>query len=172
MPEKPAKKNDAPLGERQRRIYNFLSNNRTGVLTTVDPNGEPHGTVIYYTIDDRFNVSFLTKTGTKKYDNLTKKNHTVLVVFESSSQTVAQIIGKANEIKDSYAVNEVAADVFKTSLSHSESGLPPLIKLEAGEYTAFTIEPDQIRMATFAKPDSGDYEKVFESIESFHLKDE
>ncbi len=170
--KKPDKKNDAPLSERQRRIYDFLSGNRTGVLAMVDPNGEPHGVVVYYAIDDKFVISFLTKTHTKKYDDLIRNNHVMLVVFEQAGQKVAQITGKAKEIKDSYEINAVAADIFKTSLDTSKSGMPPLVKLEAGAYTAFRITPDQIRMATFANPDSGDYENVFESIECFDLKED
>lgn len=170
--KKPVKKNDAPLNERQRRIYAFLAGNRTGVLAMVDPNGEPHGVVVYYTVGDKFVISFLTKTHTKKYDNLIRNNHVMLVVFEPSGQKVAQITGKAKEIGDNYEVNAIAEDIFKVSLDTSESGMPPLIKLDAGDYTAFKVVPDQIRMATFANPDSGDYENIFESIESFNLKED
>jgi nitroimidazol reductase NimA-like FMN-containing flavoprotein (pyridoxamine 5'-phosphate oxidase superfamily) len=171
-PKKPVKKDAAPLNERQRRIHDFLSGNRTGVLAMVDPDGEPHGVVVYYAVGDKFAISFLTKTHTKKYDNLIRNSHVMLVVFEPSGQKVAQITGKATEIKDNYEVNAVAADIFKTSLNTSESGMPPLVKLDAGAYTAFRITPGQIRMATFANPDSGDYENVFESIESFNLKED
>lgn len=170
MFSKTVKSDEAALSERQRRIYEFLDSNRTGVLATVDPSGEPHATVIYHTVDKDFNVSFLTKSGTKKYDNLVRNNHVVLVVFDAVSQTVGQVIGKAVEIKDGYDINTVAAAVFMTSLKTSEGGLPPIAKLKAGEYAAFEIVPKQIRMASYARPDSGDYDKIFDSIESFELK--
>lgn len=171
MSKKPARKNDAPLSQRQQRIYDFLRTNNVGVLATVDPNGEPHATVIYYAIDEHFTVTFLTKTGTKKYDNLARHNDTVLVVFEPASQTVAQVIGTAVKITAGYDVNEVAANVFRTYADGGKNDQPPLVKLEAGDYTAFEIEPGQIRMATYSRPESGDYENVFESIESFELND-
>lgn len=160
------------LSERQRRIYDFLNNSRMGVLATVDPDGEPHGVVIYYTIDEHFAVSFLTRAGTKKYDNLSRLNHVMLVVFDPATQTVAQVIGKAVEITDGYDINAVAAAIFMTSIKTSQGGLPPIAKLPAGTYVAFKIEPDQIRLATYADPASGDHTKIFQSIESFDLHDD
>lgn len=163
--------NDRKLSEREQRIYSFLHQNPAGVLATVDADGEPHGTVVYYTIDKNFTIAFLTKTGTRKYDNLIRHNNAMLVVYDSVSQTVAQVVGKAVEIRDSYDVNAVAAAVFMTSLKTSEGGVPPIAKLQAGEYTAFRIEPQQVRMAIYARPGPGDYDTLFESIESFNLKE-
>ena len=158
------------LSERQRRIYDFLHDNPAGVLTSVDTNGYPHGAVIYFYINDKFVISFLTKKGTKKYDNLLRNNKVMLVVYEPVSQSVAQVIGRAYEIKDNYDVSLMAQHVFEASMKMSEGGVPPITKLQVGPYVAFEIEPSQIRMAVYERPDSGDYGKVFESIESFELK--
>ena len=166
------KDTDTILSQRQRRIYDFLQYHPTGVLTTVDPNGDPHGVVIYYTINKEFNVSFLTKTETKKYDNLMRNGHVMLVVFDQASQTVAQVIGKALEITDNYDANVVAAEILKISQKTSKGGTPPISKLHTGGYTAFKIVPDQIRIAFYDKSGSGNYSDIFESIESFVLKDE
>lgn len=165
-------KDHKTLTERQQRIYDFLYGNGIGVLSSVDPNGNPHGVVIYYTISRSFEVEFLTKAETKKYDNLKHNNHVTLTVFEPRSQTTAQIIGKAQEVKNGSEINGTAARVLGTSLRTSDAGLPPLSKLQAGEFVAFKIEPVQIRMAVYARPDPGDYSQLFETIESFELKNE
>lgn len=161
--------NMAPLSERQRRIWNFLNKVRVGVLTSVDPNGNPHGSVIYYTLNNNFNISFLTKTETKKSDNLIRNNHVMLVVFDPVSQGVVQVTGKTMPVSDNYEINRIAAAVYETSLRDSEGGVPPIAKLEAGDFVAFQIIPYQIRMALYARPDSGGYDKIFESIESFEF---
>lgn len=172
MVDKTDNKEGKPMTERQQRIYDFLNSVHVGVLATVDPNGEPHGAVIYHCIDPAFTMSFLTKTGTKKYDNLVRHNHTMLVVFEPVSQTVVQVTGKAVEIKNTDEINRVAEAVFEVSSKTSEGGISPITKLAAGEYAAFKIEPVQIRMASYIRPDPGDYAQLFESIESFELKDQ
>jgi uncharacterized pyridoxamine 5'-phosphate oxidase family protein len=164
-------KQDSPLSERQRRIYDFLHDNPVGVLTSVDPNGYPHGAVIYFYINEKFGISFLTKKGTKKYDNLVRNNNVMLVVYEPISQSVAQIVGQAYAMKDGYDLNVMAQKVFEASLKTSEGGIPPITKLQIGAYTAFEIKPAQIRMAIYERPDSGDYSRIFESIESFELEE-
>lgn len=169
-PKKRQNNKPAPLTERQRRIHDFLAGHRSGVLSMVDPDGEPHGVVVYYSFGRDFILSFLTRVGTKKYDDLMHNDHVMMVVFEPPKQQVAQVIGKAKEVRDSYKINEVASDILRASLD-SDSGMPPVVKLDAGEYTAFRIIPDQIRMSSYSSPESGDYDNVVEAIESFDLKD-
>ncbi len=159
------------LSYRQKRIYDFLANNRVGVLASVDPDGEPHGSVVYYMVDKRFNVSFLTKSNTKKYDNLVRHKNVMLVVYDVAAQTVAQVIGKAVEVKDSYEVNRIASVVFVAGIKSGSGSVPPVAKLGSGEYTAFRITPDQIRIAIYGRPDPAEHSnKIFDSIESFDLK--
>jgi len=159
------------LTEREQRIFDFINRNSAGVLASVTPDGQPHATVIYYMIDkDDFTISFLTKTGTEKHRNLVMNNHVELVIFESLSQTVAQVFGTAEEITDPDVINIVADNIFHISMETSRGGVPPIAKLNAGEFTVFTIIPSQIRIAYYRRPDSGGYSQVFESIESFDLK--
>lgn len=163
----------ATMSDRQRRIYQFIKANPTGVLASVDPNGEPHAAVIYHVIDDRdFGISFLTKKATKKYDNLIHQNRVVLVVFDAARQTVAQVFGKAEEVTKPETINLIANAVNQASLKTSKQGILPIAKLEAGDYAGFRILPTQIRMAVYTQPKSGNGHDAFESIESFELRPE
>lgn len=170
MSHKPlAKVNPATLNERQRRIATFLDSMRVGVLTSVDPSGDPHGSVIYFTVNKDFVLCFLTKANTKKADNILRNNRVMLVVFDPGTQTVAQVIGKTVQITDHYTLNAVSAEIYMTSIRNAKD-LPPITKFEAGDYVGFRIEPDQIRMAAYATPESGDHGRIFDSIESFELE--
>lgn len=160
------------FSDRKQRILAFLRENPTGVLSTVTPDGNPHGVVIYFRVNTDFTVSFLTKTGTRKYDNILHDNHVMLTVFEPHSQATAQVIGVAQKLADSYEINELAATILTISMETSEAGTPPISKLVSGDYAAFRIEPLQIRMAVYDRPDSGEYGQLFESVESFELNDE
>jgi general stress protein 26 len=163
------RQDQAVFTERQRRIHDFLNKNHVGVLATVDPNGDPHGAVVYHTIDKGFDISFLTKTGTKKYDNLVRDNHVVLVVFEPTSQAVVTVTGKAYEVVRDSDIEVVATEIYEDNFRDKKNGVPPISKLQAGDCAAFDIIPDQIKMAEYADSGVGDYEKIFESIESFEL---
>lgn len=158
------------FSERQKRIHTFLRAHHTAVLSTVTPDNDPHGTVIYYTVDDDFTFYILTKTGTRKYDNMVHNDHVMLTIFDADSQAVAQVVGLAAECGDSHAVDEVAGMLFDPARRAGSDGLPPIVKLQAGPFTAFQIHPVQIRMANYGQPDSGDYNSMFESIESFDLR--
>ena len=164
-------KEEVRFSDRKQRIYDFLIANPIGVLSSVTPDGNPHGTVIYYHAARDFTITFLTKTQTRKYDNLRRNNHVMLTVFDAQTQTTAQVAGKTVEISDSYEINVVAGAILGASLQTSEAGMLPITKLEAGRYVAFKLTPVQIRMAVYARPDPGDYSELFESIESFELNE-
>lgn len=159
------------FSDKKQRMYNFLFETSVGVLSSTDPDGDPHGAVIYYTINKDFEIAFLTKSQTKKYDNLIRNNHVMLTVFESLTQTTVQITGVAKQVKNVFDMNKIVDKVIGTSLKSSDAGLLPLSKLQAGSYVAFRIKPVQVRMAVYARPDPGDYDELFETVESFNHND-
>lgn len=160
----------ASLGDRQKRIYKFLQSNQTGVLASVDPNGDPHGSVVYYVVSaEDFSVSFITKTGTKKYDNLVHHNRAVLVVFDASTQTVAQVIGAVDEVTELREIFKTARKLSALHRAVDQDEDMPISKLNAGDYAVLKILPVQIRIAQFARPEARGSGELFESIESFDL---
>ncbi len=163
------KVDETVFSDRKRRIYAFLKSCPVGVISTVNSQNNPHGTVIYFDINKEFTITFLTRTRTKKHDNILHNNAVMLTVFDAATQTTAQITGVATEIQDGYDVNGIAGNIFARSLRLNKVGLMPINKLDAGPYVAFVIQPEQIRMAVYSRPDPGDYDKIFESIESFDL---
>lgn len=157
------------FSDRRKRMFNFLQQNPTGVLSSVTPDGEPHGVVVYYMVRPDLSISFLTKVGTRKYDNLVHDDRVHLTVFEPKTQAVVQVAGHASEVKNSTEMNAIAGAIQRATLRTSVAGIPPIAKLRAGVYAAFTIAPSQIRMAVYARPDPGSYSEIFESVESFDV---
>ena len=161
----------ATYSDKEIRMYEFLQNTAVGVLSSVTRNNDPHGAVVYFGIDKKFIVSILTKSDTKKYDNLQHNSHVMLTVFETVTQTTVQLTGVAEEVSDPSKINEIAQMNMRATMKNSHGGIPPISKLEAGSFTAFEIKPVFVRMAVYAHPDSGDYGELFESVSSFELKD-
>ena len=159
------------LSERQKRIYDFLNRHHVGVLSTVTPDGNPHGVVVYFVIDRDFTIHILTKTGTRKYDNLIYNNHALLTVFDPELQATAQITGIATEYAGKHTIQRVA-DALYARQGELHKGLPPIMKLQADAFTTFTIVPVQIRMALYQSSHPGSYEDLFTSVESFDLVSE
>ncbi len=157
------------MSSRERRVYELLRTAPVGVLSMVDPNGEPHGVVIYFTIHKDLTISFLTKTETRKYDNLVRNDHVMLTVYDPALQATVQVTGRAHEVVEPTKVNAIAGGVLAASMASSDGKMPPISKLNAGTYAAFTILPVHVRMAVYADHAQGDYEAMFDSIESFKL---
>ena len=157
------------LSLRTQTIYDFLQANPIGVLSTVTPDGEPHGATVYFTVTKDLIISFLTRSNTRKYDNMKNNNHVMLTVFEPHSQTAVQATGTATGITEHGVITRLAADITRICLDTGGSGLAPIAKLEVGRFAAFEINPVQIRMARYAAHDAGDYNDIFESVESFEV---
>lgn len=166
MITKPGEQTDTKSSDKKQRIHDFLFATSVGVLSSVNPEGDPHGAVIYFSINEQSVITFLTKSGTRKYDNLKHHDHAMLTVFDAKSQTTVQITGRATEITDNYDINEIAEKTLTASIKTSDGGMPPIMKLKAGEYVAFKIEPVQIRMAVYARSDPGDYAELFETVDN------
>ncbi len=154
----------ASSSESNRRIYNFLKVHPVGVLAMVDPEGNPHATVIYFSVDEEFNITFTTKRDTKKHDNLKHNNHVQLIAYEASSQTTVQITGIAKDISHEPEASEAFSNTVRASMQTSGADVPPISKLQAGHYVAYKLSPKQIRMAIFARPDPGGYD-IYETID-------
>ena len=152
------------IEQNEQEAHNFLKNHTVGVLATVDPNGEPHAAAIYYFADEDFTISFITKTQTKKADNLQHNNHAVLVVYEPASQTTVQITGTVSAVTELLEVNDIFRRVLNASLETSQTSVPPIAKLKEGDYIGFRLTPKQIRMAAFRHSESGEYADLFKTF--------
>lgn len=145
------------------KAHDFLKGHPVGVLATVDPDGNPHAAAIYFTIDGSSTISFLTKAGTKKADNLKRNGRAVLVVYDAMLQTTVQVTGEAVAVADPAEVNEVFAGILTASIAVSNTSVPPISKLQAGDYVAYRLRPKQVRIAVFSKPEFGHYEDLFKT---------
>lgn len=150
--------------ETSKSIYNFLKDSPVGVLSSVTKDGQPYGVVIYYHVDDDFMFSFVTKKATTTHHNLESNKDVVLVVYDSFSQTTVQITAKAEVITD----NDVAEQAFNRTLEaakqSSDSGVPPITKMWAGDYVAYSLRPSHIQMRVFVRPDPSGYD-LFSTID-------
>ena len=148
----------------QRAAHDFLKKHKVGVLATASPNGDPYAAAIYYTVDSALAISFLTKTGTKKADNLEHNNHAMLVVYEAETQTTVQVMGSVSKVTDDTEANRVFSQVVYASIDTSKTDIPPILKLDEGEYVTYKLTPTQVRMASFSHAKSGGYDTLFKTI--------
>lgn len=155
----------ASSSERNQMIYDFLHMHPVGVLASADPNGDPHGAVIYASVAENFDITFTTKRDTKKHENLQFNPRVMIVIFEEHSQTTVRITGVAEQVKDEKEATKIFRSTLKAAIETSESGVPPVSKIYAGPYIAYRVQPSEIRMAVFIRPERGELEEMYEIIE-------
>jgi len=148
----------------QKEAHDFLKKHNVGILATVSPNGDQHAAALYYTVDAALNISFVTKTGTKKADNLEHNNHAMLVVYEAETQTTVQVTGSVSKVTDIVEANEVFTQIVLASVKTSKTDMSPATKLHEGDYVTYRLTPTQVRMASFSHAESGSYETLFKTI--------
>ena len=141
----------------------FLNDQRSGVLATADRSGNPHAAAVYYKLDDDMSILFGTRSETQKFKNLLENNQAAFVVYEESTQTTVQIMGRAEVVEDEETYNKVVHNMKNSSSEISDESLAPAEKLNAGDYKVVRILPMVIKLAEYsvAQPGSGD---LFETI--------
>lgn len=144
--------------ESAERIFQTLSSEPVAVLATTKDSGAPHAAAVYFSVDEDFNLYFVTKKGTQKYKELQRDPRVCMVVYELTSQTSVQVSGVAEEENDVTAANKAFDNMLRAAENTSGSGIPPITKLHAGYYVAYKVKPSFISMVVFARPDPGGYE--------------
>lgn len=136
---------------RHARAYDFLHRHVAGVLCTVDPNGEPHGAVIYFAVDTGLAITFTTRKGTKKADNVEHMNHAMLTVFDEKHQTVVQVQGIVSEVTDASELRDVFNHTLSASQHSGRSAVPPVDKVQGGGFIGYRLMPVQVRISAYAR---------------------
>lgn len=155
---------------RKQRFAEFMRNYPVGILSSVSPDGDPHGVVIYYTFDEDFNVYFLTRDGTRKCENIARNNHVMLTAVDAKTQTSLQITATCKPVTDARKIKQLLEEIIGISLKTSGGRMPPVSKIKVDSLIAIKLIPVQMRMASYVNSNDPEI-NPFESIESFDLVD-
>src|SRR5688572_2965739 len=136
------------------QIRNFLSGKYSGTLATADAAANPHASVVYFKLEDDFSISFGTKQQTQKYKDIEENKQAAFVVYDEKDQTVVQITGRVEIIDHPDARDKVMNTMIRSSTELSQTGVPPVEKVWAGDYVALRLVPTVVRMLVYARPDS------------------
>jgi len=142
------------------KIKQYIDANPIATLSTINLDGSPYGAAVYVCTDDtRRVIYFLTKTGTKKYKNLSSRDQVSLTIVNPDQNSTLQLNGRAVATHDSNTIDMVVKKITRTHASASE-WLPPVSKLHAGSYVIVAVEVWHARLAQFDGMEMGD-EHIF-----------
>lgn len=124
------------------------------VIATVDEQGQPNSSVIYYSVDSHNSISFITKAETAKYNNLRKNNKAAMTIVDRDSPQAANIEGTVSFVEDSSEFHQVLESI--TKIGHKMIGdFAPIIKLHKGRFVAMKFTPTKGKYTDFRQPVTG-----------------
>lgn len=130
------------------KIMDYIDRNPAAVLSTVGEDGTPHGAVVYICTTSHLTVCFVTKNLTKKYANIASNPKVSLTFFNDRESSTLQAQGRAFVAEDPQMVDYVMQKTAKMHAIQSD-WIPPVSKIQAGEYAVVGIELDSARLAEY-----------------------
>lgn len=122
-----------------------------GILSTVDTKGKPWGAAVYYLADEDFNIYFVTRAETYKYQNIEKNSHVALTVADSESQVTVQLSGEISTMPVQKYM-DIFFDKFAAIRPEGDyKWAPPVDKIHQGNYMPLQLTPTKMQFADYGK---------------------
>ena len=78
----------------------------------------------------------------------------MMAVYEGQTQTAVQLSGKATPAEDPETVQAIFQGTLQAAEKTSEDVVPPVAKIFAGPYIAYTVVPDNVWMMSYGWGDN------------------
>jgi hypothetical protein len=93
----------------------------------------------------------MTKKRTRSSENLTSNNNAALVVYDEARQATVQVAGTVIEVNDEDQSREAFSNSLRSSLHTAQNAIPPISRLDAGEYVTYKLIPTELKMAVYKR---------------------
>lgn len=145
-------------------VYKFLKTHHMGILSTVAEDGKPWGSAIYFAVDDDFNVFFVTRMETFKYQNLEKVPFAAMTVVDEEKQTTVQLMGKISKVPVKDYMDIVFTKLVAIRPDDDINWAPPIEKIHKGDYMPLQLTPTKLQFADYSKQSTDIDHKYIEKI--------
>ncbi len=146
------------------KVLEFLKERPHGILSTVSANGKPWGSSIYFAHDEDIDLFFITKVNTLKYKNIQENPNVALTISDDSLQTTVQIAGRVDRVPAKDIVDVVMKKLARIKPKDNNKWVPPIVKVDAGEYIVLKITPNKMHFANYQQVKSDIHDNFIERI--------
>jgi general stress protein 26 len=138
----------------EQQIVEYIKANPVMVLSTVDDLGVPHGAAVYVYAKSAKKVYCVTKTDTRKLQNLRANPHAAITIVNTAENSSLQATGHAETVQDAAEIEE-AMGGMAALYAKGPDWLPPITKLRAGPYQVVAITLKHVRLARYLNEHPG-----------------
>lgn len=153
---------DTDIDRARKDALAFLKHHKTAVLASASQRGEPHAAMIFYVADDNFNIHFLTRVDTRKFDAIKKNPKVAITIATTDIPQTLQIEGDARSIAMDDETSSMRLKLFDI-LGSNHWFKAPLTKQDMTMVHEMRIEPTWIRWSDYAFEQDGN-EHIFKEI--------
>lgn len=132
-------------------VTDFVKAHSRAVIATVDTDNQPSSSIIFYVLDKHDELHFITKSQTKKFENLKLNNKAALTIVDTDKPVAVNITGNVVEVTEQAIRDEIMQDIFKLSYGELHD-YAPIIKLHKGSFSVLKFIPHQAKMTDFTQP--------------------
>lgn len=131
------------------KAYDFLHNRKLAVLSTTGQGGRPWGAAVYYVVDEKLHIYFLTHTGSQKYENLKSQGYAAITIADDVTQTTVQAAGKVAVVEIGAEHDKAYRKLALVNPPGQFKWVPPVSKLHNGESILCRLTPDHLQLSIF-----------------------
>lgn len=136
--------------------WNFLQDHPLGTLASINGDGIPDLSAIYFFTKSDFTCYFVTKVQTRKYQNFLRDPKATLLCVSEVDRISAEVQGNVETVTDVVKVAQIIEEFQSLVASRSaEYWIPPIAQLSAGEYVVCMLVPSVVHFNDFGKDPAG-----------------
>ncbi len=127
----------------------FLTSHNIATFSTSDQNGKVSGAVVYYALAPDSTFYIVTKSQTKKAQNILRNNQVALTIYDASQMKTAQIQGLAAVETDSTKTKSLIDRFVQPHIYDKKIAWPPITKIAAGNHEVIQITPTEVKFTDY-----------------------
>jgi uncharacterized protein YhbP (UPF0306 family) len=134
------------------QLVTLLKEQAIAVLSTVDNDGQVHGSTMFFTVNDDLSFYLLTKSTTRKFESLQNNNGVALTIIFENQQKTTQIEGNVENVAsgtDEYR-NVIVSLSEKNAVQGNISWPPPLSKIPDADLVIYKLIPKWVRYSDYS----------------------
>ena len=134
-------------------ITRFVHSHEIAVLATVNEDGQPFSSTIYYAPFGKDAVCFLTRSETKKFDNLRENDRAAMTITDSKEPVAVNLTGTARVASEPKDHDDIMQKILKVANSKHTNN-PPVLQLKAGTFTCYIFEPKHATLTDYTSAEN------------------
>lgn len=130
--------------------WNFLQKHPLGTIATINQSGVPEVAAVYFFTENDFSCFFVTKVGTRKFQNSLERQVATLLSFDEEELVSVEIPGQVEIITEIAAITRII-EKFEDLVLMRKKGywVPPISQIDAGQYVVCKLIPQVVYLNTF-----------------------